>query len=136
MDRLVQAGPLTLLVAAVVGVLGVARFTRLWVHDAWPPVQWLRGKFLDWCEQTRPKGTNRTRDLTWRYGWTPLATCPFCVAPWFALISLGWFVASDAGDLHGSTWGWGAWWWLAHLWFAASYGAAMVVVRDEPPEED
>jgi hypothetical protein len=114
-----DSSPLTLTVAALLGVIGVARATRLWVYDAWPPVQWARHRFLDWTD----------RGKQWRSGWAPLATCPFCVAPWFALGSLAWAYASG---LHGLA---GAWWWFLHLWFAAAYVASMIVVRDEPPED-
>lgn len=140
MTELLDRGPLWLLVVGLLTVVGVARATRLWVFDAWPPVKWARGRFLAWAEQTRhvpaepakmgSLGRAGYNVLTWRAGWSPLATCPFCVAPWFALGSLGWAWWSG---LEGP---WGVAWLALHLWFAVSYLASMVVVRDEPEDDD
>jgi hypothetical protein len=131
--------PWVLAVAALLSVLGTARATRLWIHDAWPPVVWARERYLAWAEQTRPiwpdgdvppglAASAHVQRLTWRAGWAPLATCPFCVAPWLALGSILWALASG---LDADTWA-GGLWWLVHLWFTVAYLAAMVVVRDEP----
>jgi hypothetical protein len=101
---------ITLTIAFLVGVIAVARFTRLVVHDDWPPMVWLRQKYRHAVN----------------YGsWEALVTCPFCFAPWPALADLAWGWGSD---LHWS-------WWAANLWFAGAYLASMLVVRDEPPEE-
>lgn len=118
MVQLTDHSPGALLAAGVLAVLGVARATRLALYDAWPPVKWVRDRFLGWTD----------RGSDWRAGWAPLATCPFCAAPWFALVSLGWAWWSG---LEGP---WGVAWVAFHLWFSVSYLAAMVLVRDEPPE--
>jgi hypothetical protein len=98
-----------LLAAVVVGVLGVARLTRLVVDDDWPVVVWFR----------------RQWDRFWKQSaWVTLIECPFCVAPYFAAMSIAWAVLSD---LHWS-------WWLFHGWLAVAYVSAMVNVRDIPPE--
>lgn len=139
MGLLVQSSPLTLAVAGLLCVLGVARATRLWVYDAWPPVRWARDRFVAWAEQTVVKRDGKEGpgvprgypQLTWRAGWAPLATCPFCVAPWFALGSIAWACWSGLSIITLA----GEGWWLLHTWFAMSYLAAMVVVRDEPPED-
>lgn len=141
MVQLLEHGPLFLLVVGVLAVLGTARATRLWVFDMWPPVRWLRARFLSWAEQThevehqeryvggiRVPGATHP-ELTWRAGWAPLATCPFCVAPWFALGSLAWAWAS------GLTGPWGTAWVALHVWFTVSYLAAMTVVRDEGEDD-
>lgn len=101
--------PLALAVAFALAVIASARFTRLVVFDSWPPIAWLRDR---WERVTTPGK------------WRELFTCPFCFAPYPTLIDLllGW-----SSDL---AW----WWWLPNAWFAAAYLAAMIVVRDEPPE--
>ncbi len=124
-----DVSPLTLLAALFLAVVAMGRVTRLVVHDAWPPVRWIRERFVGWSEQTRTVGDHQ--ELTWRASWTLLATCPFCFAPWAVLVSLVWAWASQ---LDASSWA-GGLWWLAHIWLAVSYLSAMLVLRDEPPEE-
>jgi hypothetical protein len=109
---LADTSPWLLLTAAVVSVLAVGRFTRLVVYDKYPPAMWLRQRYADAVPEQ----------------WAGLATCPFCLAPWAQLVSLLW--AWIAG-LDPQTWA-GGLWWLTHLWFALSYLAAMIVVRDQP----
>lgn len=99
----------TLLAATVVGILGVARLTRLVVDDDWPPMVWFRRK---WDARLN------------KSSWVTLIECPFCVSPYFAAVTIGWAVLSD---LHWS-------WWLFHGWLAVAYSAAMVNKRDIPPE--
>ena len=101
---------LTTIAAFVVGVLAVARFTRLFVDDDFPPTAWLR----DWY-------VRKTKDGPW----SDLMQCPFCFATWPGLVNLVWAWASDLA--------W--WWWLPNLWFAGIYLAGMVNVRDIPPED-
>lgn len=105
---------LTLIAAFVVGTLAVARATRLWVDDDWPPVMAIRNWYLSKVSME----------------WMDLATCPFCAAPWFALadLGLGWLSYNEDGKLD-----W--WWWLPNIWFAVAYLAAMVTTRDLPPEQ-
>lgn len=98
-----------LLAAFVVGVIGVARITRLIVDDDYPPVLWFRTRW------DRALGTS---------GWKQLIHCPFCVSPYVSAVSLGWAVLSD---LHWT-------WWLFHGWLAVAYLAAMTNARDIPPE--
>jgi hypothetical protein len=98
----------TLIAATIVGIVGVARLTRLIVDDDWPPVAWVRSQYL-----MRAKGE-----------WGVLVTCPFCVSPYFAAGSLAWAILTD---LHWS-------WWLFHGWLAVAYAAALINVRDIPPE--
>lgn len=98
-----------LLAAVVVGTLGVARLTRLVVDDDWPVILWFR----------------RMWDRMWKQSpWVALIECPFCVSPYIAAASIAWAVLSD---LHWS-------WWLFHGWLAVAYLAAMLNVRDIPPE--
>lgn len=96
---------IVILLAAVVGIISVARLTRLITQDTYPPAAWARSKWQDWFDGT---------------GWEDLATCPYCAAPWLAVpIGLwGWLT-----DLQTA-------WWVFNVWMAAAYLAAMVVVRD------
>lgn len=114
--------PLTLLAAAIVGTLAVARAVRLVTSDAYPPAEWVRLRFLTWAAQT-PR----------REKWGPLVTCPFCFAPYAAAVNLAWALLAGlewTGDLS-----WSSAWWVVNAWAAVSYVAAMIVVRDEPPED-
>lgn len=104
--------PLLLLAAAATSFVAVGRFTRLVVYDKYPPSMWLRERY--------------TKAVPER--WAGLASCPFCLAPWAQLASLMW---AWLGGLNPETWS-GGLWWLTHLWFALSYLAAMLVVRDQP----
>lgn len=119
---------LLLLLAVATGTIAVARATRLITSDAYPPMVWLRVRFINWT-LTGPD---------WRRGWQPLAECPFCVAPYAAAVNLAWAVWSGApwAVWHPTPTGWAGWWWLVNLWAAVSYLASMLVVRDEPPAED
>ena len=97
-----------MLAIGFVGVVSIARLTRLWTQDAWPPMVKVR---TWWITVTADKG--------W-HGWEDLVTCPFCAAPWITLVigSWGWFT--------GFAWPW----WAFNIWMAASYLAPMLVVRD------
>lgn len=117
--------PLTLLAALILGTLGVARVTRLVTADAYPPMSWLRLRWSTWTAQTER-----------REGWEPLLTCPFCFAPYAAAVSLYWFYWSAAWTGFGGIDTARGWWWALSIWAAGSYLSAMIVVRDEPPEED
>lgn len=114
---------LPLLGALIVGAFAVARAVRLVTSDNWPPMLWLRLRWLTWTAQN-PR----------RERWSDLLTCPFCFAPYAVLVDLAWAVAVGAHthqqlDLStGHTW-----WWLVNVWAAVSYVAPMIVVRDEPP---
>jgi len=112
-------------VAFVIGSIAVGRAARLVVHDAYPPMQWLRDRWLVWTE-TDGKQSARDRHR-WLTGWSPLLTCPFCFAPYAAAVDLAWYLVADG-------W-WADAWWVVNVWAAVSYVAAMIVLRDEPPEE-
>jgi len=96
--------------AALVGIVGTARLTRLGTEDDWPPVLALRGW---WIERF-----NRSH-------WSELATCPFCQAPWWALLGMLWALLTD---FHIT-------WWLFYGWLSVAYVAAMIVARDIPNGE-
>jgi hypothetical protein len=104
-----------LLAAVVVGVLGVGRLSRAIYYDAFPPSIWLRTKWDLLTEES---------------SWNLLLHCPWCLTHWIAAGSLAVFVVGI----------WVPWvavvWWVWHVWFAISYLASMVIVRDEPAEEE
>jgi hypothetical protein len=92
--------------AVIVGILSVARLTRLLTQDTFPPAVWFRMKWDDYTDES---------------GWNTLLHCHWCLAPWLTLpIGLwGWLT-----DLQTA-------WWVFNGWLAAAYVASMVVERDE-----
>lgn len=98
-----------LLLATAVYVLGSARITRLFVHDIYPPVAWIRMKW---------------DDLTDGSGWNALFHCHWCFAPYVTVVTAAVFAL-------GLVVPWVAWtWWIGMGILSASYLAAMVVERD------
>ena len=104
-----EKDPLTAVAAATVGVVAAARATRLVTKDHWPPMAFVRRKYTEMTEGTE---------------WSVLAECPFCVAPYIVAADLAWALRSDLGRK----------WWIANGWFAASYAASLIVVRDDVPD--
>lgn len=109
---------LTLAAAFILGTIAVARATRLVVHDAYPPAQAFRSWFI-----------RVTRDGAW----SPLVECPFCASPYIAAVTLAVAIWGDVWEPDLGTVG--GWWWVLAVWAAVSYLAAMIELRDEPPEE-
>jgi hypothetical protein len=101
-----MADILTVIGAVIVGVMSVARLTRLITQDDFPPVVRLR---ILWDDAT--DGSS----------WNPLLHCHWCIAPWITLPVLLWGWLSG---LHPS-------WWVFNGWLAAAYLASMIVERDE-----
>ena len=101
--------PLTIAAASAVGVVGAARLTRLVTKDHWPPMAYVRRKYVELTEGTE---------------WSVLAECPFCVAPYVVAADLAWALRSDLDRS----------WWVTNGWLAASYAASWIVVRDDVPE--
>jgi hypothetical protein len=97
-----------LTLAFIVGIVSVARTARLLLFDEFPPVEWLRVRFLALFREDSP--------------WTKLAECQYCVAPYLAAGMVAWAWLSD---LHWT-------WWLINIWWAGSYLAAITVSYDEP----
>ena len=104
-----EKDPLTAVAAATVGVVAAARATRLVTKDHWPPMAFVRRKYTEMTKDTE---------------WSVLAECPFCVAPYIVAADLAWALRSDLGRK----------WWIANGWFAASYAASLIVVRDDVPD--
>lgn len=94
--------------AFLIGVIATGRLARLIVDDDWPPVMWLREKYI----------------LAVPDKWGELVECSFCVAPWFALPNL---ILAYTSDL---AW----WWWFPNLWLGGAYLAAILNARDVPSE--
>jgi len=126
-------------IAVLVGTLAVARAVRLVTHDEWPPILWARLRWLTWVANGGRGGQDSTGHVepyvNRRAAWADLFTCPFCFAPYAAAVDLTW--ALLAGIHHGPATGfWGQAWWVVNLWAAVSCAASMVVVRDEPAEDE
>lgn len=96
------------IVAFVVGVVATGRLARLIVDDDWPPVVWLRERYV----------------LAVPVAWGELVMCSFCVSVWFALPNLLLAWVTDLSWL----------WWFPNLWLAGAYLAAMVNARDVPAD--
>lgn len=128
---------LLLAVAYVAGVVGIARAVRLVTSDTWPPIKALRDRWKVATAQRDPETGEHVRDEDGDLvpgPWTDLLTCPFCFAPYPTAVALGAAIwagiwSPDLGTLAG-------WWWTLAVWASASYLAAMVVLRDEPPPVD
>lgn len=101
------------LLAILVGVVGVARLTRVIVHDDFPPAVWWRIKWATW-----------THDGPW----AKLFLCWWCLSFWVALVCIGWFLLIDVAAFF--MWSW----WIFWGALALSYAATMLIVRDEPKE--
>lgn len=111
--------PVALLLAIATGVLGTARFTRLFVYDTFPPAAWVRAK---WGQLTaHPDGSSGE--------WTILLGCHFCFGVWAAALCLGLFWLGTV-----VVWVAYAWWWLYGI-LAVAYLASMIVERDDRGEE-
>lgn len=104
---------LGLLLAIPVAALGVGRLSRAIYYDAFPPSAWFRAKW---------------DLLTEKSDWNLLMHCPWCITHWIAAFCIGWFFLG---------WVWfpvAVAWWIFFGWFAISYIASMIIVRDEPEE--
>jgi hypothetical protein len=99
----------------LVGVVSVARTARLITHDTWPPI-----------EKSRPWLARRLR------GWSELVLCPFCVAPYLMAGQILWFWLAYRQGVQSDWFVYG--WLLPHLWWAASYVAAVIVAYDQPED--
>lgn len=104
---------------AVVVTLATSRLMRLWTYDDFPPVAFLRNKYLDFTEKYLP-------------AWAPLGYCPWCVGFWIALAVIG---LGYAADLYTWTGPESAFWTVGGA-LAASYVGAMIMVRDDPSDDD
>jgi hypothetical protein len=102
-------------VAILVAVFGIGRLTRVLVYDDFPPSVWVR---IQWDRITNDGP------------WAKLVHCWWCASFWVALICVGWFLLTD---LH-AVFLWS--WWIFWGALALSYVATMIIVRDEPHDDD
>ena len=109
-------------IALSVGLLGVARLTRVIVYDDFPPAAWVR---IQWDKLVPPR-----RGPWWR-AWNTLFHCWWCMGMWVALACILWWAFLI--PLHPA---WMYAWWVFWGALALSYVATMVIVRDTPPTHD
>lgn len=105
-------------------VLSAARLTRLAVYDKFPPVQYLRNRYLDAVDGS---------------GWGLLALCGYCMSFWITGLVLlwAWFAGVlPTGGPHATAEVWTHVWWLVNGAFAASYLAASYIANDGDDSED
>lgn len=98
----------------IVGIVGVARLTRVIVYDDFPPSVWWRMHWAAW-----------TKDGPW----AKLFLCWWCLSFWVALGCIAWFLLIDVHPFF--LWSW----WIFWGALAGSYLATMLIVRDEPKDE-
>ena len=98
-------------------IISVARLTRLAVYDKFPPVQWVRDKYLDATDGS---------------GWGLLALCGFCMSFWVTLLVVGWGLLAGVYDRtpDEATAEPYAVWWIVNGILAMSYLAASYIARD------
>lgn len=103
-------------------IISVARITRLAVYDKFPPVSWLRDKYLDATDGS---------------GWGLLALCGYCMSFWIALLVIAWGLWSEVYAAP-STYADApfAVWWIVNGVFAVSYLAATYIANDGDDSED
>lgn len=91
---------------AVISVVSAARITRLMTYDIFPPIKWIREKYIN----AFPEGSD----------WATLWVCPYCFGMYSAAFVLLWGHLSH----------WDIYWWLFNGWMAMSYAAAVFMVHD------
>jgi hypothetical protein len=101
----------TMVAAALVGILSVARTARLLIFDDLPPMVWLRSRVVGWYREDSK--------------WSALWECPFCIAPYLATGMAVWAWLSDLNTF----------WWVVNGTWGASYVAAIIVAYDQPEGE-
>jgi hypothetical protein len=94
--------------AVIVGVVSVARTARLLVYDDFPPMVWVRARFLALFDEDN--------------SWSKIAECQYCITPYLAAGMVGWAWWSDLNT----------WWWVINGVWAGSYLAAILVSYDQP----
>lgn len=99
--------------AFLVGALATGRISRALYHDAFPPSAWLRAKW---------------DLLTEGSDWNLLLHCPWCITHWVAAVTVGWWIVGLFVPWLAIAW------WVWNGWWALSYVASMIIVRDEPEE--
>lgn len=97
-----------LVLAFVVGTIACARMVRLIIDDDYPPVVWLRERYVEKVGER----------------WGMIVECPWCAAPYVVVVDLVW--AWTTG-LHWT-------WWFGNLLAAVSWLVAYLNLRDIPPE--
>jgi hypothetical protein len=101
----------TAALAALLGIVASARFTRLIVADTFPFSVRLRAW---WDGRTRRGQEDESL-------WNPLLHCPWCFGPWVVIVNAG---AGALSEFHPA-------WWIVNGLFAAFYATSWIVFHDE-----
>lgn len=107
--------PFEWVAVAVITILSSSRITRLLTYDKFPPVRWLRHRYI---------GFTGSRERL--ASWTLLAKCPFCMGPWVTAAVVAWGYCTDWHDP----------WWLFNGVMGASYLAATYMIHDGDDSHD
>jgi hypothetical protein len=96
--------------AFFIAVVSIARLTRLFTWDTYPPTAWLRAKW---------------RDFTNDGPWSVLMECGYCFGLYAGLfvVGTGGLSIHLTGDLHWT-------WWAFNIWMAASYLGSILMAFD------
>lgn len=104
-------GPWWFILAILVAVFGVARWSRLVTYDVFPPAMFFRSWWQKRVEAKHPL-------------WVDLFYCPHCFGFWLMLICGLWFALSFAAV-------WIAFaWWIFWGWGALAYVMTYIITYD------
>lgn len=111
---------------ALVTIVSASRLIRLAIRDDFPPVAWVRDKFIDTFDRT-PR----------RRQWQLLAFCPYCASFWITGFVVVWGLLGhvyghppNGDDLSALIW------WGVNGTLAASYAASILMVHDTTAADD
>lgn len=96
-------------------LLGAGRLTRVIYYDDFPPSMWLRVKWDALTEEST---------------WNKLIHCPWCLGMWVGVFAGAWFGVGLVVD-----WIMVAWW-IVWGFLAIGYLIPMIIVRDEPADNE
>ena len=96
---------------ALVVITSASRITRLLTYDKFPPIRWVRDKYLDATDGS---------------DWQLLALCAYCASFWITL----------AVVLSGYFSEWHQLWWIINGTLGSSYLAAILMIHDGERDDE
>lgn len=96
-------------------IVSASRLTRLATVDDFPPVAWLRNRYV-----------GNTVDSDWKW----LVLCGYCFSFWATALVIGWGLASGVYTSDPAAEVWTQVWWVANGVLAGSYLAAILMAND------